>query len=317
MQATGEVMIPGKDYFEVTPGVWGMKIVFVNIYMIATGTGKEWVLIDAGLKGSAGNIHKMAADLFGVNNAPVAIVLTHGHFDHIGALKDLLENWDSPVYAHSLELPYLTGLSSYPPPDPTVGGGLMSTLSAMYPKNPIDLGMQVYLLPENGSIPHLPEWLSIFTPGHAPGHVSLWRQRDRLIIAGDAFVTTKQESAFSVATQKKEVSGPPKYFTPDWIAAAASVKKLRDLHPAIAVTGHGKPMYGKELTNGLDYLISHFEEVAVPTQGRYVKEPAKANKRGVQYVPPKPFNPVVAFAVAGLVTLAIYLSVKHYKKQLP
>jgi glyoxylase-like metal-dependent hydrolase (beta-lactamase superfamily II) len=108
-QATGEVRIPGKDYFEVAPGVWGMKIVFVNIFMIATGNGKEWVLVDAGLKGSAGNIENMAADLFGPNNAPVAIVLTHGHFDHIGALKDLLQKWNAPVYAHSLELPYLTG----------------------------------------------------------------------------------------------------------------------------------------------------------------------------------------------------------------
>jgi glyoxylase-like metal-dependent hydrolase (beta-lactamase superfamily II) len=304
-----------KEYFEVAPGVWGMRIVFVNIYMIATGNGKDWVLVDAGLKGFASNIENMAAELFGENNPPEAIILTHGHFDHIGALKKLLKKWnDVPVYAHSLELPYLTGLSAYPPPDPTVGGGLMSTLSVLYPKKPIDVGDQIRLLPENGSIPFLPEWLSISTPGHAPGHISLWRQRDKLIIAGDAFVTTKQESAFSVAIQKLELSGPPKYFTTDWIAAAESVKKLRDLHPAIAATGHGKPMYGQELTDGLNYLVSHFNEAAVPSQGRYVKEPAKANKRGVQYVPPEPFNPILAVSIAGILAVGIYTLVKRAKR---
>jgi len=303
-----------KEYFEVTPGVWGMKTVFVNIFMIATGNGNDWVLVDAGLKGFANNIQKMAAELFGPNNPPEAIILTHGHFDHVGTIKKLLTVWDVPVYAHALELPYLTGHSAYPPPDPTVGGGLMSALSVIYPKKPIDLGINVRVLPENNSVPFLPEWLWVFTPGHSPGHVSLWRQRDKLVIAGDAFVTTKQESAFSVAVQKLELSGPPKYFTADWIAAAASVKKLRDLQPAIAATGHGKPMYGKELSEGLNYLIDHFEQTAIPAQGRYVKEPARANKRGVQYVPPAPFNPVLAVSIAGLIAISIYALVKRSKK---
>jgi len=306
-----------KDYFEVAPGVWGMKIVFVNIFMIATGNHKNWVLIDAGLKGFSKNIESMAADLFGPNNPPEAIILTHGHFDHIGTLKKLLKTWDVPVYVHTLELPYVTDRSSYPPPDPTVGGGLMSALSLFYPKNPINLGINVHVLPENGSLPFLPEWRYIFTPGHSPGHVSLWRQRDKLIIAGDAFVTTRQESAFSVAAQKKEISGPPKYFTIDWVASAASVKALQILQPAIAATGHGKPMYGQELTDGLAYLVSHFEQVAIPSQGRYVKEPAKANKRGVQYIPPEPFNPVLAASIAGLLALALYALVKRNKKQSP
>jgi len=302
------------EYFEVAPGVWGMKIVFVNIFMIATGNGNDWVLVDAGLKGFAGNIQAMAAELFGANNPPEAIILTHGHFDHVGTLKKLLKTWDVPVYAHPLELPYLTGNSSYPPPDPTVGGGLMSSLSIIYPKKPINIGINVRVLPENGSIPFLPQWTSVFTPGHAPGHISLWRESDKLLIAGDAFVTTKQESAFSVATQKLELSGPPKYFTSDWVAAAASVKKLRDMKPAIAATGHGKPMRGQQLTQGLNNLVNHFETIAVPSQGRYVREPAKANKRGVQYVPPEPFNPVFAASIAGLLALGIYALVKRSKK---
>ncbi|MBS7565260.1 MBL fold metallo-hydrolase [Mucilaginibacter sp. Bleaf8] len=314
MKKRNEVTTTYEDYFDVAPGVWGMRIVFANIYMIAT-QNKEWVLVDAGLNGFAGRIERMAADLFGENNPPAAIILTHGHFDHVGALKKLLEKWDVPVYAHPLEIPYLIGQSAYPPPDPTVGGGMMSTLSVLYPKKPIDIGDKAFILNENGSLPHLPEWNYIHTPGHAPGHISLFRNRDKVLIAGDAFVTTQQESAFSVAKQKKLVSGPPKYFTVDWKAAAESVKKLRDLHPAIAATGHGKPMSGQELRDGLDYLVSHFKEVAVPEQGRYVKESAKTNRRGVLYVPPRPFSPVLAASAAGLVALGLYTLVKSYQKK--
>jgi glyoxylase-like metal-dependent hydrolase (beta-lactamase superfamily II) len=123
-------------YFKVAPGVWGMKIIFVNIYMVASDD--HWVLIDTGLKGSAGRILQMADELFG-GVPPEAILLTHGHFDHRGAAEELLNVWQVPIYAHSMELPYLTGQSAYPPPDPTTGGGLMSLASFLYPKKPIDL----------------------------------------------------------------------------------------------------------------------------------------------------------------------------------
>ena len=49
-------------------------------------------------------------------------------------------------------------------------------------------------LPEDGSIPHLPDWEWIYTPGHSPGHVSFFREKDLTLIVGDAFVTVKQES---------------------------------------------------------------------------------------------------------------------------
>jgi glyoxylase-like metal-dependent hydrolase (beta-lactamase superfamily II) len=90
------------DYFRVTHGVWGMKILFVNVYMIEDFSSGNWVLIDAGLKGTAAKIIKMAEGIFGKRKKPQAIILTHGHFDHVGALEDLLKIWDVPVYAHHL-----------------------------------------------------------------------------------------------------------------------------------------------------------------------------------------------------------------------
>lgn len=254
---------------DVTTDVIRLRYLFVNLY--GAGTADNWVLVDAGLQGCAGEIDTMAKERFD-GRAPRAIVLTHGHFDHVGAFPELFEQWDVPVYAHQAELPHLTGERDYPPPDPSVGKGAMALLSFSYPNGAIDLGDRLRALPADGSVPFLPEWRWIHTPGHTDGHVALFRERDRLLIAGDAFVTTQQESLYAVMTQKEGVHGPPAYFTPDWTAARRSVDALAALDPAIAATGHGTPMRGEPLREGLAHLRDHFDEVAVPDRGRYVPE---------------------------------------------
>jgi len=302
-------------YFNVADGVWGLKIVFVNIYMVAKGKdSKEWVLIDAGVPGSTKKIIKMAEDIFGKNVPPSAIILTHGHFDHTGSLKDLLKYWDAPVYAHHLEMPYVTGKSAYPPPDPSVGGGLMSSLSWAFPKGPINLGKKVKALPDGGVVPVLDNWQYFHTPGHSPGHVSFFRERDRILIAGDAFVTCKQESAFASLTQKKKLSGPPKYFTNNWAAAEESVRILTDLGPLVAATGHGVPMQGNELKEGLEELTENFQAKAIPKHGRYVDDPAITNDDGVQYLPPKPFDPLLSASVFALAALSAYTLIRRFNR---
>ena len=137
---------------------------------------RGWVLIDAGLPGTAALIQSAAKARFGENSRPAAIVMTHGHFDHVGALVTLAEAWDAPVYAHPLERPYLDGTAAYPPPDPKVGGGLMAALSPLFPTKPVDVSSLLKDLPPDGSVPDMPGWRWIHTPGHAPGHVSLWRE---------------------------------------------------------------------------------------------------------------------------------------------
>lgn len=272
--------------FSVAPGVWGRKDLFVNYYMIQDQTTGAWALVDAGLKWSAPKIRHMAEELFGEGSKPTAIILTHGHFDHVGALATLIDEWNVPVYAHSLETPYLTGQSAYPPPDPTVGGGLMSSMSWMYPRGPINVKDFVRKLPNDNSIPGLTDWKYIHTPGHSPGHISLFRESDRVLIAGDAFVTTKAESAVFALSGIKHVSGPPKYFTCNWASAELSVIKLSALDPEVAATGHGVCMRGEELRGALKNLSTHFKAVAVPEEGRYVNEPAVTNEQGVMFLPP-------------------------------
>jgi glyoxylase-like metal-dependent hydrolase (beta-lactamase superfamily II) len=273
------------------------------VYFISTGDG--WVLVDAGLKSSYEKIKSVAAQLFGIDSAPLAIVLTHGHFDHVASLEKLLEDWKVPVYAHHLELAYLTGKSAYPPADSSVGGGLMSAMADLFPNYPIDLSGTVKSLSFDQHIPVMPDWEYIHTPGHSPGHISLWRERDRVLIVGDAFVTTKQESAFSVMTQAKILSGPPKYFTCDWQAAKHSVETLAALKPDVVATGHGKPMYGEEMQQDLLRLAAGFDQKAMPSHGRYVPEPAITNQYGIVSLPEKKLGMPEKIAIAaGLIAIA-------------
>jgi glyoxylase-like metal-dependent hydrolase (beta-lactamase superfamily II) len=195
--------------------------------------------------------------------------LTHGHFDHVGSLETLAKERDVPVYAHALEHRYLNGTESYPPPDPTVGGGLMSLLSPLYPRKPVDVGERLRPLPDDGSVPGMPGWRWLHTPGHTPGHVSLWRETDRLLVAGDAFITTRQESAYAAITQAPEMRGPPMYFTPGWVSARASVQSLAELSPAVVVTGHGQAIQGQKMRAALHELAERFDEIAVPASGLY------------------------------------------------
>lgn len=262
---------------EPAAGVTRLRFLFVNVYMVETPEG--WTLIDAGLEGSAGEIVKAAEERFGAGVPPKAIVLTHGHFDHVGAFPRLFERWDVPVYANRLELPHLRGEDNYPPPDPTVGEGAMALMSFAYPHRAIDLGARVRALPDDGAVPNLEGWRWVYTPGHTTGHTSLFRDGDRCLIAGDAFVTVKQESLYKVATQDQEVHGPPAYFTPDWEAARSSVEKLANMRPEVAATGHGTPMRGEALRRELDELARDFDRIAVPNRGRYLDEEEEPERR--------------------------------------
>jgi glyoxylase-like metal-dependent hydrolase (beta-lactamase superfamily II) len=327
MLSNSETRASTPDLMAVAPGLHGLRDVFVNLYYAAATTpglgaglptqGAPWVLIDAGLPGSAGKIKQHAEELFGTNNPPQAILLTHGHFDHVGALQGMLDLYPGVfAYAHPLELPYLTGQSAYPPPDPTVGGGLMAYLSFSYPKHAYDFGGRVQALPADGTVPSLPGWRWVATPGHTFGHVSFFREAGKVLVAGDAFTTVKGESGWATYTQKQIVHGPPAYFTPDWDAARESVRQLAALQPEVAATGHGIAMHGEELRQQLADLASDFDTVVRPKLGRYATTPATADASGVRSIPPPLVSPVVkSLAVAGTLGAVIALIAGGSKKK--
>ncbi|ALC92409.1 metallo-beta-lactamase [Bacillus sp. FJAT-18017] len=273
------ISIGDKIGINVLDDVYMYTTKIVNLFLIGNPeTEGSFSLIDSGMPKCADEIIKAVEDRFGKGAKPASIILTHGHFDHVGSLAELLERWEVPVYAHRLELPYLTGRADYPKGDPETDGGLVSELSPLFPNHGINLGNRIEALPNNGGVPGLEEWIWVHTPGHTPGHISLFRERDRSLIAGDAFVTVKQESLYKVLTQTQEISGPPKYYTTDWEAAYQSVKELLFLKPVLAVTGHGLPMNGDELVEALDYLVSHFNQIAVPEHGKFVRKGTNINR---------------------------------------
>jgi glyoxylase-like metal-dependent hydrolase (beta-lactamase superfamily II) len=256
---------------EVTSDVAYYTNQIVNLAFIGN-PGGDWVLVDAGMPKSAMEIIEAAEERFGINTPPKAIILTHGHFDHIGSIVDLVLQWRVPVYAHPDEFPFLTGAQAYPEPDTSVEGGMLAKISRLYPNEAIDIREALQMLPADGTVPYLPGWQWIHVPGHSPGQVALFRESDRLLISADALITVRQDSMYRVLIQKKELCGPPVYLTTNWDEAHESVQRLAALNPQLIVPGHGTAMEGTELQQGLQKLLQNWQELAVPDHGRWVRD---------------------------------------------
>ena len=304
----------------IAPGVAWVPTSFVNAYFIGE-PGGPWALVDTGLAGFGWKIRAAAAERFGRDSRPEAIFLTHGHFDHSGNAAALSDDWDVPIYAHPLEMPYLTGRSDYPPPDPTVGGAI-AMMSRVLPHGSRDLGarLRAYAAPggpagptdAEGPLPGFPAWRWVFTPGHAPGHVSLFRAEDRTLLAGDAVVTMNMDSWVEMVAKQRELSTGGSPFISDWNEYGASLQTLATLEPETLGAGHGYPMSGHELSGDLERFARHF---SAPLHGRYVKEPAHTDERGVDWLPPKPTDPFpYLVGIAGL-GLAAALTIYPRKKR--
>jgi glyoxylase-like metal-dependent hydrolase (beta-lactamase superfamily II) len=283
---------------EVASDVERVATGFVNSYLVG-GKG-HWVLVDTGITGLAPLVKQAAEARFGFGAKPAAIVLTHGHFDHAGNVNALVGNNPAiPVYAHTLELPYLSGRSDYPPQDPTVGGAI-AQMSRAFPHSGRVIGATLKPL-EGNEIPEMPGWRWIHTPGHTAGHISLFRAADGLLIAGDALSTMNMDSWIEQVRRTPQVCGPPAPLTTDWTAARRSVESLASLRPRVVAAGHGLPLTGDGLPEALQQFARSFTP---PAHGRYVNSPAVAGPDGVEWVPPPPPDPFPMQA-AGAAMVAV------------
>lgn len=250
----------------VTKDVWVYTNRIVNICLIKNENG-ELIMVDAGMPKDYKVIMRDINEKFN-GQKPVAIILTHGHFDHVGSLAHILTEWNIPVFSSLEEIPFLIGKKDYPKGKYS-RNGLVAMLSRTFPNQGIDLKHHIIPLSDDHSIPYLNEWEWIATPGHTPGHISLYHKKDRILIAGDAIVTVKQESLLAVITQKYSFNGPPAYFTPNKEEAKKSLVKLLQIPINDCVTGHGPVIRGKKfIEDELKNLVKKYDIMEEKNQNR-------------------------------------------------
>ncbi|RYV52144.1 nitroreductase/quinone reductase family protein [Pengzhenrongella frigida] len=248
---------------EIAPGVYlalGRGLTKTNVYLVRSGS--SCVLVDAAWPGSAAAIRAAVESVCGRGARPSAIVLTHLHPDHAGSARELAHDWAVPVYVHPDELP-MAG-PDYPmeyanPVDRRLSAVLLRVLPArsrarLRARN--DLTGVVQALDSQGVVPGLPEWSSVPTPGHTPGHVALHRPGDGVLLTGDAVLTVNANSVWDLVRGQQRLAGPPRYFTWSWAGVTESVATLAALEPRVLATGHGTPLSGAGTAEALRSLAA-------------------------------------------------------------
>jgi hydroxyacylglutathione hydrolase len=132
-----------------------------------------------------------------------AILITHCHFDHIGAVAPVARETGAPVYCPQIEVPVLADIMAWVPgpfgpfesydADETVAGGETLELAGL-------------------------ELDVIFTPGHSPGHVTYSVRDEDAIFSGDVL--------FQGSVGRVDLPGG------DWETLLDSIRTLVDAHPA-------------------------------------------------------------------------------------
>jgi len=228
----------------------------VNVYLIGTADG--WCLVDAGWPRHAAEIRRAAAGLFGPGSRPAAVLLTHCHPDHAGAARELAGDWDRKVWMHPADLPLAN------PDERAVrecGGPLdhwviLPVMRAMGPRRmraTLESGSLGDLARgfEPGTVPGLPGWTALHTPGHTPGHVALVREEDGVAVTGDALVTIGLNSPLDLVRPRPKLGYPPWITTWDWAAAKESAAAILRRSPGVVAPGHGAPMGRAEIVRRL------------------------------------------------------------------
>ncbi len=250
---------------EIAPGVhwYSAGVVAGNIYFVQSAS--SWVLIDTATAGQGRRIREAAEALFGTGARPAAILLTHVHPDHSGSALELARAWDCPVYLHPAELDLaisrnLATVATYANP---LDRWIILPLLRLFPRRRVEAMMEkeslkgvVSMFEPEAAPPGLPEWTSMSTPGHSPGHTAFFRRDDRVLIAGDALLTVDLGSLRGVLSwiwrpSKPQVSEPPWYTNWDRSKMAASASVIVQLQPRVLAPGHGQPLCCEAATSGL------------------------------------------------------------------
>jgi glyoxylase-like metal-dependent hydrolase (beta-lactamase superfamily II) len=205
---------------ELAPGVFqlsGFPPNGINVYVV------DGVLIDAATRYAGRRILRQVSD-----RDITAHALTHAHPDHQGASHRVCQElgipfWVGAADVEAAENPDLIGERQ---PSHPVAQFFFRICTG--PGHPVDRP-----LAEGDRIGSF-EVLEV--PGHSAGHVALWRESDRVLVAGDVFNTANP------FTGLPGLRLPYDFFTPDPAENRRSAKRLAALEPELMLVGHGAPL---------------------------------------------------------------------------
>ena len=187
-----------------------------NCYFVRRPDAKTAIIVDPG--DEIDRLLQAKEDL-GVESVE-AILLTHTHFDHIGAVAPLARATNSPVYCPELERQVLANVSAYVP----VGFGPFESYEA---EQTLAGGESVQLAGLTFDVR--------FTPGHSPGHLTYAVRDEDAILSGDVL--------FQGSVGRVDLPGG------DWPTLLKSIESLIEEFPAETVVhpGHmGTTTLGRE-----------------------------------------------------------------------
>lgn len=211
-------------YILSLPMNFGGQVNSINLSLILDATNGP-TLVDTGLPGQTDLLQTALAEAHLTLQDLKRIIITHQDIDHVGSLHDLVQSTGVPVLAHAAEIPYIDGtlpLVKFPTPAMMEKMPALRVFERLQP-TPVDQPLQ-----DNTRLDLAGGVRVIATPGHAPGHISLYLERSQTLITGDALTAADGR-----------LSGPNPQATPDLPTAWQSVQKLAALDIQTIICYHG------------------------------------------------------------------------------
>lgn len=189
----------------------------INAYLVGD------VLIDAATRQAEKRIVRQIS-----HESVTAHALTHAHPDHQGSSHAICERLGIPLWCGQADIPAMETPGAI---RNTQAPGWLNFLQAHFwtgPPHPVARALK-----EGDEVAG---FTVLDTPGHSRGHVSFWRESDRVLILGDVLNNVNVMSGFPGLHE------PPAIFTPDPARNRNSARRLAALEPALACFGHGPPL---------------------------------------------------------------------------
>lgn len=207
-------------FVEVAPGLHRLSLLpldLLNVYLL------DDVLLDAGGRFQSRRVLRALR-----GRRVVAHALTHGHFDHQGGSHAICEALGIPLWCGEGERRAVeTGDAGllHPNPDGLVGR-IDRALAG--PGHPV-----ARVLREGDTVGG---FTVLETPGHTPGHLAFWRERDRALVLGDILFHR------SPITFRHGLAHPYGFLIHDEAQSRAAARRLAALEPELVCFGHGEPL---------------------------------------------------------------------------